>query len=138
MILNFRRIGARVIANLIFFSVLLESTAIAQSPGTFIATGSMTVARFFHTATVLADGRVLIAGGQRLDPPPADFTNLSSAEIYDPGTGTFTATGSMTRTRSRHTATLLPNGQVLIAGGQATAAPNSTIPKRAPSPPQAT
>ncbi len=117
MILNSRRIGARVIANLIFFSFLLASTAIAQSPGTFIATGSMTARRFFHTATLLADGRVLIAGGQRLDIPPGDFTSLSSAEIYDPRTGTFTATGSMARARSGHTATLLPNGKVLIAGG---------------------
>src|SRR6266404_9349700 len=88
MILNFRRIGARVIANLIFFSFLLAPLAIAQSPGTFIPTGSMTTPRIHHSATLLADGRVLIAGGQRLDPPPGYFARLSSAEIYDPGTGT--------------------------------------------------
>ena len=110
------RIMASLITALIFLSFLPASTAIAQPPGTFIPTGSMTTPRFFHTATLLADGRVLIAGGQKID-PPAVFTTLSSAEIYDPGTGTFTVTGNMTTARFSHTATLLPNGKVLIAGG---------------------
>jgi len=67
----------------------------------------------------LADGRVLIAGGQRLDLPPGYFTNLSSAEIYDPHTGKFTATASMNGRRFKlpDEAVQLASGRLLIAGG---------------------
>jgi hypothetical protein len=86
-----------------------SSTARAQEPGTFTATGNMTVARTGHTATLLLNGKVLIAGGRSL----AAF----DAELYDPSTGTSTATGNMTTARWNHTATLLADGRVLIAGG---------------------
>jgi len=82
--------------------------------GTFSPTGSMTTSRAFHTATLLSDGRVLIVGGGR-----AAWTDaiLDTAEIYDPKSGTFSATGAMPETRAWHTATLLADGRVLIAGG---------------------
>jgi len=80
--------------------------------GTFSPTGSLTTARTFHTATLLKDGKVLIAGGS-----DANNKSLSSAELYDPQTGTFTATGSMNDVRSFDTATLLQDGKVLIVGG---------------------
>lgn len=80
--------------------------------GTFVSTGSLTTARDTHTATLLNDGTVLIAGGFDSNANP-----LSSAEIYDPVAGTFTLTGSLNIGRAVHTATLLNNGMVLIAGG---------------------
>lgn len=83
------------------------------SSATFSATSSLTTARGFHTATLLPDGTVLIAGGKAIS-----LQALSSAEIYDPITGTFHATATpMLTARYSHTATLLPNGKVLIAGG---------------------
>src|SRR5262245_698597 len=75
------------------------------------ATGSMGNARARHTATLLHNGKVLVAGGFN------GTSYLSSAELYDPGTGTWTATGSMGNARDFYTATLLPNGKVLVAGG---------------------
>src|SRR5271167_528399 len=82
--------------------------------GTFTPTGSMTVARQGHTATVLPHGEVLITGGTR----NIGFrAQLASAEIYDPNSGTFRAIGSMSTPREGHTATLLRDGRVLIAGG---------------------
>jgi hypothetical protein len=71
----------------------------------------MTAARTAHTATLLGNGKVLIAGGY------SDKANLRTAELYDPATRTFTATGSMAAARVYHTATLLLSGKVLIAGG---------------------
>jgi hypothetical protein len=82
--------------------------------GKFAATGSMADQRFRHTATLLKDGRVLVAGGADLSD---GIDNLATAELYDPATGKFTPTGSMAQGRAEHTATLLPSGRVLIAGG---------------------
>ncbi|MGD0862063.1 MAG: kelch repeat-containing protein [Candidatus Limnocylindrales bacterium] len=84
------------------------------SAGTFVPTGSMNVGRSGATATLLADGRVLIAGGWG-----SDSTPLASAELYDPATGTFSLIGSMSTARAalNGTATLLSDGRVLFAGG---------------------
>ena len=81
----------------------------------FTKTGDMLAARESHTATLLANGKVLIAGGHRGRRPAV--TIYSSAEVYDPATGAFTATGDMTRIRHKHEAVLLADGRVLIVGG---------------------
>lgn len=81
------------------------------TPG-FALTGSMTTGRESHTATLLSNGNVLVAGGDN-----GNLVTLSSAELYNPSTATFRATGNMTTAREDDTATLLNNGEVLIAGG---------------------
>ncbi|HKP03198.1 MAG TPA: kelch repeat-containing protein [Chthoniobacterales bacterium] len=103
----------------LFFTLLFLAAGLAfalrcdgASPG-FEETGRMAEARSRHTATLLPNGKVLVAGGTR------DNQALNSAELYDPTNRTWTATGSLNQARSRHTATLLPNGQVLVAGGVA-------------------
>ena len=99
---------------LVLSVVCSASRSTAQSPGTFTATGNMTTARSGHTAILLTNGKVLIAGGSS--------ANLASAELYDPASGTFTRTGDMTTPRARPTSTLLPDGRVLIASGLSTTA----------------
>src|SRR5579862_5000989 len=96
---------------LVFLSAV---AAMAQSPGTFTPTGNLNVARQFHTATLLTNGKVLLTGGFSY---ASGFPTTASAELYDPSTGIFTSAGSMTAPREQHTATLLNNGLVLIAGG---------------------
>lgn len=78
----------------------------------FIATGSMAAARSGHSATLLANGMVLVVGGSD------NLGVLNSAELYDPAKGNFTPTGSLITARQGHTATLLADGKVLIAGGE--------------------
>ena len=89
-----------------------------------------------HTATLLPNGKVLVAGGYD------SSGTLASAELYDPASGTWTATGSLATARVCHTATLLPNGKVLVAGGLTTStalsrARNSTIRRAGPGRPPA-
>ena len=68
-------------------------------------------ARHSHTATLLRNGKVLVAGGRNAT------SYLTSAELYDPATGAWSNTGPLTIGRRNHTATLLPNGKVLVTGG---------------------
>jgi len=94
----------------------------------FTPTGALVTARYAHTATVLQNGMVLVTGG--FGGPTSTIESggavLASAELYDPTTGTWTATGSMTTTRMNHTAALLSSGMVLVAGGETGTATTAT------------
>jgi Galactose oxidase, central domain/Kelch motif len=95
---------------------VLEGNAELYDPasGTWTFTGSLALfARDSHTATLLPNGKVLVAGGYGC----CGSGQLSSAELYDPVSGTWTSTGSLSSAREGPTGTLLPNGKVLVAGG---------------------
>jgi N-acetylneuraminic acid mutarotase len=83
-----------------------------QRSNTFTATGSLTTARAYHTATLLNSGKFLIAGGYA---GGSDY--FAGCELYDPSTGTWSSTGSLTLGRRDHEAVLLPTGKVLLTGG---------------------
>ncbi|CAF1002235.1 unnamed protein product [Adineta steineri] len=78
----------------------------------WFSTGSMSDARYSHTASVLSSGNVLVTGGYN-----GIVGFLNSAELYGPSTGTWTTTGNMTNARSDHTASVLSNGKLLVIGG---------------------
>jgi len=106
-------IGASII-----ICVTIRATAFRASvpsaghAGSIASVGQMLEPRSGHSATLLPDGKVLIAGGMRRN---QDF--YKSAELFDPATGKFQPTGEMSFRRVGHIAVLLPSGRVLIAGG---------------------
>jgi hypothetical protein len=90
--------------------------------GTWSPTGAMETARYEHTATLLRDGKVLVTGG--IVAGDAADDQVPFAELYDPASGTWTLTGAMATDRAYHTATLLPDGKVLVAGGEQDGSPD--------------
>jgi N-acetylneuraminic acid mutarotase len=97
------------------FAIVLAANAavpaFAGTSGTWANTGSLNTTRAGHSATLLPNGQVLVAGGEGA----TGF--LNSAELYDPSQAKWTVTGSMATSRLGHSAALLPNGPVLVAGG---------------------
>lgn len=101
-------VAAGLFAALVFNSLFI----LPAEAGSFLNVSSMTTARTEHTATLLQNGQVLVAGGQ------GNFGAPSSAELWNPANGAWTATGSLGTARYSHTATLLPDGKVLVTGGE--------------------
>lgn len=91
----------------------------AAAPGSFGATGSMSIPRSIHTATLLPNGRVFIAGGYdpTLCPTCSTTPTIVTTETYDPASQTFGSSHNLIQQRAYHTATLLGNGKALIVGG---------------------
>src|SRR6266404_6288820 len=97
-----RALGQRAQRNISKKTLDVEAPSHPDS-GNWTVTGSLNIARAEHTATLLSNGMVLVAGG-------FDSSGISaSAELYDPASGTWTATGNLNSARDLHTATLLPN-----------------------------
>jgi hypothetical protein len=129
MVVAERREGRAVSRVLVVLALLLLGMAVGGAaligsgvlrtvrPAVWTVTGGMVEAyRVFHTATLLPDGTILAVGGA---PDFTERSTLASAELYDPRAGTWTETATMAQARWRHTATLLPNGKVLVVGGAA-------------------
>ena len=99
----------------VLFAIALLASAplpiVAQTSGSWTNTGTLNIPRSGHTATLLPNGLVLVAGGMS-----SNGTIVASAELYDPVTGKWTITGEMAHARTNHTATLLTDGEVLVAG----------------------
>jgi len=105
-----------VFALRVSFPLFILGTALAlvqpSAGGTWTSTANLRIARFHHTATLLPDGTVLVAGGEG-----DNHAYLAVAELYDPASETWTRTANLALGRWNHTATLLTDGKVLVAGG---------------------
>src|SRR4051812_5089257 len=100
--------GVRALGVPFLAAVFLCAPCQAESTN-FVTTASMTEPRLGHTATLLPDGRVLVVGGLGIAP------TSTTAELYDPAAGTWTAIEGIPNPPLFHTATLLQDGKVLVA-----------------------
>jgi hypothetical protein len=102
--------------------ILFATALVATATPNFTNTGAMTVPRFFHTVTLLPNGKVLAAAGASyFDKSPciscAIYSYTLESEIFNPASGLWRKVGPLNVARMRQTATLLTNGNVLVAGG---------------------
>jgi hypothetical protein len=86
----------------------------------FSDAGTLEGAGWWGTTTLMPDGRVLVVGGFTGDGYPGEGTSVGDAALWDASTMAFSPAGSLTETRGMHTATLLPDGHVLLVGGATT------------------
>ena len=112
-------------ASLISGEVLASAELYDPASGIWQPTGSSVTARIYHTATLLHDGRVLVVGGSDRAALGADGNLFVSAELYDPTAGAWQPTASLHTGRQFHTATVLRDGRVLVAGGESGCLPAS-------------
>ncbi|MES2596835.1 MAG: choice-of-anchor D domain-containing protein [Verrucomicrobiota bacterium] len=102
-----------IISSVLGLALLASGVASVHAEGSFRTTGSLSQHRRLHTATLLANGKVLVCGGI-FDAPG---TGIASAELFDSQSGTWSQTAPLHSARYNHTATLLTDGRVLVAGG---------------------
>lgn len=95
--------------------VIAEAELYDPATGAWSPTGSLRIPRALHSATLLQSGQVLVAGGMRRW--LGTESGIEEAERYDPATGAWVPAGLLGRRVSLHAATLLPSGNVLVAGG---------------------
>ena len=112
--MNINNIHALTLA-LVTLTVSISLSQPVRAEG-WANTGSLSTARENHTATLLSNGKVLVAGGANNNSGVYVFP--VSTELYDPAGGIWTTTGSLNTPRVSHTATCLPSGKILVAGGQ--------------------
>lgn len=99
------------------FATLNSTELYDPATGQWSSAGSLAAARFVPTVTLLADGRVLVAGGGATAPTGQNAPTFASAELYDPAANSWSAASAMGTARTAHAATLLPDGRVLVTGG---------------------
>jgi N-acetylneuraminic acid mutarotase len=99
-------------------NTIAESEIYNPSTGQWTTVGAMTIPRSFFTTTLLPNGKVLAVGGRiHTGPDYFDFKAIAFADLYDPTTQKWSASGTMSISRTDHSATLLSTGKVLVAGG---------------------
>ena len=96
---------------------LVSTELYDPSTNTWMNAGSLSLARTFNTATLLTNGTVLVAGGSGYIPSRGTTGSLTSVELYNPVTNAWSTAGALTTARNSHTATLLSDGKLLVAGG---------------------
>lgn len=101
---------------------LATAERFVPSSGVWSPAGALATARAAHTATLLADGRVLVVGGESTNSATGRVNEVRTAELYDPATNRWQSAGRLNAARVNHSATLLPDGRVLVAGGESVTA----------------